>query len=75
MNLHLAFATSWEECGLGYCTEFADLGMTALVIGPIHMQFSCDDDCIETRESALSSPWKALRAVAQRRTATSAILS
>ena len=35
----VSLAWSWDDWAWGYCTEFADLGMTALVLGPLHIQF------------------------------------
>ena len=35
----VSLAWSWDDRALGYCSEFADLGMSALVLGPLHIQF------------------------------------
>ena len=35
----VALAWSWEEWAWGYCSEFAELGFSALVLGPLHVQF------------------------------------
>lgn len=32
----------WSARAFGYCREFEELGMTALVIGPVHIQFDWD---------------------------------
>lgn len=32
-------AWCWESWAFGLCTEFAELGFAALVIGPCHIQF------------------------------------
>ena len=32
----------WSNRAFGYCREFEELGMTALVIGPLHVQFDWD---------------------------------
>lgn len=38
----VAFAWCWEEWGWGLCTDLAELGFAALVIGPLHIQFDWD---------------------------------
>lgn len=44
MELQLVFEKNLKLWRVGYCTEFAALGMASLVIGPAHFQFSCDAD-------------------------------
>ena len=34
----LETAWSWDDWALGYCSEFAELGFTLLVLGPLHVQ-------------------------------------
>ena len=38
----IAFAWDWSARAWGYCREFESLGMTALVLGPMHVQFDWD---------------------------------
>lgn len=38
-DLEVSVAWSWDEWGLGLATELACLGMAALILGPLHVQF------------------------------------
>lgn len=41
-NFKASLAWSWADQAWGYCREFEELGMTALVLGPVHIQFEWD---------------------------------
>lgn len=58
MKIQLAFASSPDLWAWGYGRGFQELGFTALVLGPIHIQFECDLD----KTLALETPWSAARA-------------
>jgi hypothetical protein len=38
-DLRVEFGWSWSDMAFGYCRTFEELGMTALVLGPLHIQF------------------------------------
>lgn len=56
MKITVALASSFDEWACGYADAFADLGFTALCIGPCHVQFESDLD----QTDALHSPWTAI---------------
>jgi hypothetical protein len=35
----ITFGWSWEDRSFGYTAAFAELGMTALIIGPLFVEF------------------------------------
>jgi len=57
MKIRIALASSFDECAWGYADAFARLGFTALIVGPVHLQFDADLD----RTDALETPWTAIR--------------
>lgn len=38
----IEFGWDWSARAWGYCREFEELGMTSLVLGPLHIQFDWD---------------------------------
>ena len=62
MEMQLSLATSLDEIAFGFNSAFADLGFSSLIIGVLHVQFSCDLDRVDEFRDALGSPWKAFMA-------------
>jgi len=54
VDLQIAVADWPEERAWGWCSEYAGLGFSVLVLGKYHFQFEAPLD------RALRSPWRAL---------------